>query len=340
MISMDVFKDDAFSAISMTTAINKRGFTPQTLSTLPGLIVPRPVRTTGIFIEERDRGPALIRTTPRGGPPEQGRPQSRSARSFETVRIAKSATIHSHELQNMRPFGEETGLQTVQAEIAIRQGDLLDDYALTKEHMLLGLVQGRAVDADGSVIYDWAEQFGQTRIPNVEFAFGTAATGAIRKQLNELVREITRRLKGVGGSAVRIHAIVGDLFWDTLVNDSEVEKTYLNYEAAASLRGNDLGPWMSFSYGGVTFHNYRGTDDGTTVAVADDEAHFFPVGAGIFQWAMAPAEPFEFVNTLGRELYSWMVLDKDRNSWAKPELYSYPLPVCTMPGCLATGAIG
>jgi hypothetical protein len=29
------------------------------------------------------------------------------------------------------------------------------------------------------------------------------------------------------------------------------------------------------------------------------------------------------------------VLDKDRNSWADVEMYSYPLPVCTMPQALA-----
>ena len=64
---------------------------------------------------------------------------------------------------------------------------------------------------------------------------------------------------------------------------------------------------------------------------------FFPVGAGIFRWAMSPGESFEFVNTPGQLVYSRIVLDKDRNTYADVEEYSYPLPVCTMPQALHRG---
>ena len=42
------------------------------------------------------------------------------------------------------------------------------DYYLTKENMLLGLVQGKAVDIDDSgaatTIYDWGTEFGQSQL--------------------------------------------------------------------------------------------------------------------------------------------------------------------------------
>jgi hypothetical protein len=63
----------------------------------------------------------------------------------------------------------------------------------------------------------------------------------------------------------------------------------------------------------------------------------FPVGAGIFQMAYAPAPRFEFVNTLGLPTYSWMVLDEKRDMLADVETLSYPLAVCTMPSALLSG---
>ena len=136
----------------------------------------------------------------------------------------------------------------------------------------------------------------------------------------------------MGGNNVRIMALCGDAFWDDLIAHSEVRATYLNYQSAADLRSGSA--FQSFYYGGIEWVNYRGTDDGSTVAVGTDKAKFFPVGAGIFQWVMSPGESFEHIGQMGQMFYSNMVTDKDRNQWADVEVYSYPLPVCTMPAAL------
>ena len=73
------------------------------------------------------------------------------------------------------------------------------------------------------------------------------------------------------------------------------------------------------------------------VGVPSTRAKFFPVNAGIFQIAYAPAPRFEFVNTLGLPTYSWIVMDDKRDMWADVETFSYPLAVCTMPGALLSG---
>jgi hypothetical protein len=40
------------------------------------------------------------------------------------------------------------------------------------------------------------------------------------------------------------------------------------------------------NYGGITFVNYRGTDDGTTVGVDTNKCKFFPANApGVFECA-------------------------------------------------------
>ena len=334
MATMDVFNNSAFSAISMSGALDKLGFVPGFLRSLPGLYVPVPVRTTDVFIEERENSPALIQTDLRGAAPKRKAGESRTARSFRTLRLAETSRIHAHEMQNIRAFGSETELQQVQVEVARRQLIMRRDMELTWENMFLGMVQGVVVDADGSTLFNWATEFGQTIPTEIDFDLDNAnpASGAVRKKCAEVTRSVLRGLKGLGGNAVRIVGLAGDAFWDDLTAHQEVRETYLNTQAAADLREGNA--FQSFNYGGITWVNYRGTDDGSTVAIGTDKAKFFPVGAGIFQMAYAPAETFDFVNTLGQPLYSWIVTDKDRNAWADVELYSYPLPVCTMPQAL------
>lgn len=334
MASMDVFNNSAFSAISLTAAVDKMGYVPGTLRGLRGLYVPVPVRTYDIFIEERANAPALIQTSPIGAPPKQKGSEKRTARSFRTVRLAQSSRIHAHEIQGIRAFGSDTELKQVMTEVARRLLLMRNDLELTIEHMLLGMVQGLVVDADGATLYDWSTEFGQSIPAAIDFDLDNASPdpGALRKLCNEIVRGITRSLKGLGGTGVRVHSLVGDEFWDKFTNHPEVRETFLNYQAAAALREGNA--WDVFEFGGITWMNYRGTDDGTTVAVPAAEAKFFPVGAGIFQLAQAPAETFDFVNTPGRAFYSWLVNDKDRNAWVDQEIYSYPLPVCTMPSAL------
>lgn len=338
MLTMDVFNQDIFSAISMSKAVDKIDYVPSTLGSIPGLFVPEPVRTTAIWIEERATGFTILQTSPRGTAPGQIGGDKRKARSFNTVRIAASSRIEMSELQNIRAFGSESELKQLVSEIARRQFKIKQSFDLTWENLRMGAITGVVKDADGSVIYDWSAEFGQAQPAEVNFdlANASATEGALKKKCNAIVRSITKGLKGVG-QAQRIVAVVGDDFWDLLTNHPEVVKTYANWEAAIALRGDLTKPWSTpFRFGNIDWINYRGTDDGATLTVGTDKAKFFPVGAGIFRWAMSPAEG-AFANTLGQDTYSSILVDRDRGWWADVEMYGYPLPVCTMPSALASG---
>lgn len=85
----------------------------------------------------------------------------------------------------------------------------------------------------------------------------------------------------------------------------------------------------------MSFINYRGTDDGTTLAVGANEAKFFPIGArDVFQHVMGPGETFDTVNTPGRPFYAMTIPDEKRNAFVEHEVYSYPAMVCTRPKML------
>ena len=344
MLSMDVFNQDIFSAISMSKAVDKMDYVPGLLGSIPGLFVPEPVRTKAIWIEERATGFAVIQTSPRGAAPGQVGGDKRKARAFNTVRLAQASRIEAEELQSIRAFGSETELKQLMQEVARRQFKIKQNFDLTWENLRMGAISGVVTDADGSVIYNWADEFAQTMPAEVNFDLSNAnpGPGALKKKCNAVVRSITKGLKGVG-VAQRIVAVVGDEFWDALTTHPEVEKTYANWEGATALRGDLAKPWSApFRFGNIDWINYRSTDDGSAnfVGVASSKAKFFPVGAGIFRWAMSPGEGFQHANTLGQDTYSSVVVDKDRQWWADIEMYGYPLPVCTMPQALASGRAG
>lgn len=334
-LTLDVFNQDAFSAISLSTAVDKIDYVPSFLDSMPGLFEPDSVRTEQIWIEERATGAVVLQTSPRGTPPRSGGGEQRKARAFRTVRVADSSRVWASELQNIRAFGTADQLMSLQIEIARRQLKIKRNFALTWENLKLGAVQGTVVDADGTtVIYNWATELSQT-IPaevNWDLEATTPASGVVKKACTAAVRSIRRGLKGF--PIAKIVGLCGDAFWDDLIAHNEVRRTYENWAAAADLR-NDVGKaWSGFRYGDIEFVNYRGTDDNSTVAIGTTKCKFFPVGSGIFRWAMSPGESFEFVNTPGQLVYSRIVLDRDRNTWADVEEYSYPLPVCTMPQAL------
>lgn len=336
MATMDIFRADPFRAISMTRAIERVGYIPGMLGSLPGVFeTPERVRTRDVYIEERGTEPALIRFDNRGEPPQQrGGENGRTVRAFRTQRMSQSDRLTSDEISDIRAFGTESELQMVQQELARKQALMRRDMELSFEQRRLGCVQGMMVDADGSTVIDWADEFGQAIPTELDFNLDAASPtpGEVRQKCATIVRSMLTALKGLGGNQVMIYGLAGDTFFDQLVAHEELRETYKYTQAAATLREGTA--WETLRYGGITFINYRGTDDGSSVAIPTDKCKFFPANAGIFQPVFAPAETFDFVNTPGQELYAWLVPDRDRNAFVDIEMYSYPLWVCRQPSAL------
>lgn len=339
MAAIDIFKSNAFSTVSITDALNNVPFQPTRLGEM-NIFMPRPVRTTSVAVEERDGSLALIATSPRGAPLDERTNDKRKIRDFRTVRVAKHDRLTADEVQNIRAFGSETELMQVVDEVNRRMNGpsgLMRDVELTWENMRLGAVQGIVVDADGtSIINNWFTEFGISQAAEIDFDLDNAspASGAVRKKCDQVVRQMMKAAAGgwIPGQTY-VHALCGDTFWDDLTAHSEVRQTYLNTQQAAELRGGTA--YQSFQYGGIVWENYRGTDDGSTVAVDTDKAKFFPVNSnGVFQVAWSPAETFDYVNTPGQPVYGMVLPDDKRNAHVDLEVYSYPLFMCTRPAML------
>lgn len=345
MAHMDVFNSDAFRMGSMTAALNKREHQPQLLGSL-NLFTANPVRTSFVSIEERDGGLALIPTSPRGAPPEERDDDKRKVHRIDIPRLAKHDRITADEIQDIRAFGSESELQQVQTEVARRMNGptgLMRDVEMTWENMRLGAIQGQVLDADGSTIVDWYNVFGVSANTEIAFDLDNAADGDIKQATNQVIRQMQRNAKGAWTPQTEVVALCGDTFYDKLTQHSEVRDTFKNLSAGQSERlRNQVG--MAFDairYGGITWINYRGTDDGSTIAVGDTKAKFFPMNApGVFQVAFAPAESFDYVNTPGQPVYAMVMPDEKRNAHVDLEVFSYPLFTCTRPTMLQSGRSG
>ena len=347
---MDIFNGDAFSMVSLTGTLQRLPHLPTFLGDL-GLFETDYLTTTDVAIEIANGRVSLIPTTERGGQLTEGSPDKKSLKIVRTPRVAKGDTIYAHEIQNVHPltqvmFDDAGNSRTVVRDVPQvvaniifqRQAKLHRDMQLTWELHRLGAAQGVLLDSDGtSFIYNWFTEFGVAPPAEVDWDLdnATPAEGALRKLCNNTIRAAKAALQGmwIEGRSYLI-ALCGDNFYDDLTQRKEVRDTYLATSEAASLRDHAL-PFESFRFGGITWFNYRGNG---TVGVATDKVKFIPVNVpGLFRRAFSPAEFLSYVGTPALEMYSMLVMDKDRQAWVRPEVYSYPLHYCTVPGSLLSG---
>jgi len=329
---MDIFNNNAFSTTSLTQAISEVDYVPQTLGEL-GIFEPEPIRTRTFAVEKKAESLALIPTSPLGAPPAQTERDGRNLRDFRTVRLADGFTLYAYELENIRKFGEASVLQQVQEEYMMRMMKVRRKFDLTREHMRLGALQGKLLDADGTtVIYDYFAEFGITEPAAVDMELDDATTN-LRIKCHDIVRDIGRSSKGALPPNYQLHALCGDDFYDLFVTHPKVERQFENWSAASELGTNSA--WKAFEFGDIIWHNYRGTDDNSTIAVPTGECKFFPVGGNeVFKEVLSPAEFNPWINTLGQPEYVFNIVDKDRGAWSKGEMYSYPLYFCAKPNVL------
>jgi hypothetical protein len=342
MATMDIFKADAFSMFELSSAVQKMDYSPSMLGAM-NLFEPKPVRTKNVWVDRKTDTLNLIGFSERGSAPNQNTRYSRDMLGLTIPRLAVQDTVWAHEVAGLREFGSETELMSVQREIADRLAKMRQKIEYTEEYLRLAAIQGLALDpADGSTYYNYYTQFGESQDTATSFELDVTTTD-VAGICRGLVRSIMRSAKGawIEGRS-RVHSLVGDSFFDALIAHPNVQKFWLNWQAAAEMRGID--PFSQFDFGGIVFHNYRGSDDNSTIAIATAEAKFFIVGGdGIFVKAMAPADEFmPYVNTPGQSVYAVQEIDAafpGNARFAKYHVHAYPLYYCQRPGTLRRGTL-
>lgn len=334
MASMDIFRDDAFGLIELTGALQRIPFLPQLLGQL-NVFEPKPIRTETFAIEATDGVLSLIQSSERGAPLQQAEKEDRNIRDFRTIRLAKGDRLNASEIQGIRAFGTESEFVQVQVETMKRLTKLRRDLDLTLERHRLGAVQGIVLDANGTQLYNWFTLWGIAQPAEVNFRLDDPNTD-VKAIIRNVYRASIKGAKGAWTPGTSLMALCGDAFYDALMNHAQIKETKVGTDRAPLLE--DIRAYSSREIEGVTFVNYRGTDDGSVIAIGSDKVKFFPVGSSeIFQHVQSPGESLEVVNTPGQPYYAMVVPDHERNFFVKPEVYSYPAMVCTRPETLQRG---
>lgn len=326
MSVLDPFSNDWFHMTSLTGKVELIDYVPSFLEQL-GIFQPEPVNTYDLFVDREEGNLSLVPTSELGAPATKLKRDDRDVVTLKIPRIAQEFTLHSHELIALRGFNSETTLANYQAEYVKRFAKMQRKRRLTEEFHRLGALQGVLLDADGtSVIHDYYTKFGVTKPAAIDFQFSSAAFD-VHQACKNLVRGLTVKARGAFTSQTRIHILAGDDFFDQFVSHDSVEKFYLN---AQNRVGDllDVGPYQTWRTPfGVDITNYRGSDDGTSVAIGSDKARVFPVGAeDTFKKAMGPSEFGDYMNRPGRPFYAYNEVDpSSKKAWSKGEVYGYNL---------------
>lgn len=255
MANFDIFKGDAFSLTSLSGTVDKVDYRPGLLGQM-GIFTKVPVRNRNIWIDRREGRLELVKASATGAPPEELRKDMRNAVPLQAVRLAKGSTVYAAEIAGWRAFGSESEQTVVMTEYDRRRQRVRADMEATLELHRLGAIQGKLVDSDGELIYDYFAAFGETADPVEDWTLATAATDP-RLLAMAMKRKLLRKLKMGNVSGIRIGALAGDAFFDALISNKLVKDTYLNWTAAADLRTDKA--FADFSYGGIDFINFAVT---------------------------------------------------------------------------------
>lgn len=328
---LDIFNQDAFSVISLTSAIEHLPFVPQRIGQM-GLFTFKPVTGLSVALEERDGRLVLIPPSARGTHVNMLSGSGRRMRRFELGHLQLDAAIRADDVLGVRAFGSEDQLEGVSQVVNNKLEELKQSHENTHDLYRLGALKGKVVDANGDTVYDFFDEFGLTQT-EIEFDFEDADMEIKLKAL-EIIRAVEDAL---GNTSYRkIRALCGNDFFDALITHASVKEAFNRYQESAFYR-EDQRAGFEFPTG-IVWENLRGKV-GANPIVDTDKAHFIPEGVpNLFVEAFGPADFIETVNTPGQRVYAKQkIMDYDQG--VQLHTQSNPLMYCERPACLVLGTM-
>ncbi|MBN9444376.1 major capsid protein [Bosea sp. (in: a-proteobacteria)] len=338
----DIFNNDAFSVTSLTDAMREVAYVPSFVSSL-GIFQEESIDTLSIAIEkDADDTYSVVPSSPRGGPGDTVGKGRRSLRNLTVPHFQRDDAINADEVQGVRAFGTEEQVELFQGKIARRASTHSQSFALTEEYHRLSVVtQGKLLDADGTVLFNYFTEMGESQPAEVDWELDAAspADGDLRQKSANLMRVMGAALGGLPFNGIL--ALAGNDFYDGLMKHKNYLDTYKGYEGVRELRNGFLpannpqgGAWGVVEAFNITWANYRG---GLGVDIGADEVKFIPLGVpGLFKTVYAPADYIETVNRPGQRLYAkqWV---KENGKGVALEFQTNALHYCTRPRVLQRG---
>ena len=319
----DFFNQEAFDQITMTEALNKIPYQPRRLGAL-NLFEPTALDTDVVVIDETEGQIQILDTRPRGAAPQRAKTDIKpKARAFQVPHMQFETRLKASEIQGKRRPGT-TDLESVAQKLNDKTLWFRNQIETTHEIHRLNALRGVLLDADGSVIFDFFDEFDVAQnAENFEFSNNTFK---VREACIDVARRIEEELGDVSYTA--LHAFCGREFFDELTSHPLVRDTYIQQEAVR-LR-DDLR--TGFTFGGITFEEYRGIRGNAVAEIDDDKAYVIPLGTqGMFRFNYAPGDFMDTVNLAAMPMYMRTAPDTKYNRWVDLLGETNPLFINTRP---------
>lgn len=310
---MDVYRD-YFTRETLAVELAQAPYTPGQLGA-SGMFEVVPLNSTTLAIEEQTKDAGKILTPiPRGAPRQQTNLDKRKVHTFTTQSFGDEGTVYADEVLNARGRGAAVEILTDRRNRVISR--LRRDMDLTHESLRMATLLSPATTEFGA------------RGATVQIILGTDTTKTRAEIFNKIILPVEAALDGLTYSDIDVWC--SDGFWDDLIENKSIKDTYLNWQAAADLRGN-LG--KPFRWGDVNWIRYRGV--GTTKITAD-KAVVVPKGVPGFGYAgFAPNDTLESVGegALGAPYYlgSKVLTDSQGTKGWEISIQSHPKFVIARP---------
>jgi len=345
-LSLDIFKNDAFSVQTLQRVVDNAPFIPTELGEL-GAFDSKPILTKEVLLYEEDGNIRIIPVSERGGPDAQQIRDQGRLRALSTSRLSKKDSLRAGELFAVAStaYSQDIRLRNATDLVNQRTAKLKSEMEATKELHRLGALQGKLVTTriDGSsYTINFFTEYGITEPTPVVINFDTTDEADLMMDFQAtFLRPMLLSLKNRATPNTRLAALVGDGWWDKMMRHPAIREIYKIQQTGImmAMQANPLykpNAWSRIYFAGVEWINYRGSTD-DAIAVPDNDAIFFPLGAtDVFNVYWAPGETLFDVNVLGRPEYLYVQPDVRT---AMPEyvdivLRSYPLYACIYPQCL------
>lgn len=331
---LDIFNNAAFSATSLTAAIN---VVPNDYGRLRelGLFSNEPIATTSVAVEFANGTLNLLPTRTRGAPPSLGTPERRSARSFNAFHIPHDDYVRADDVQNIvARVGRGNVLESVQSLVNRKLMAMRRKHAITLEHMRWGALRGNILDYDGTSLLNLYTEFGVSQ-QSVDFVLGTGTTD-VKAKMRSVVSFMEDNLQGE--TMTGVHVFASPEWYEKFISHAKVEDIYKYYDGSNNPLRQDVR--RGFPFHGAVIEEHRGSasqlqEDGTYATrrfIPAGEAIAVPLGTtDMFSTYWAPADFMDTVNQPGEQIYTRQAIDPEFQRWVKLHSQSNPLPIVKRP---------
>lgn len=341
---LDIFHDDAFSAVSLTDAVTTIPNSYGLINDL-GIFRDEPIATRTAVIALQNGILNILPTRQLGAPPTFGNSPKAKYKSFVVPHIPHNDAVLADDVRGRFALIPGQGPRQLMTAIDL-VNDKLDEirakHAITLENLRMGALKGQLLDADGSLIYDFFAEFGITQ-KVFDFKLGDPATnvGAICTAVSRYMQ-----LNLLGDTMTSVKALCSPTFMDRLTSHPSVVNAY-NFYMGTNPNRDDVR--QNFPFKGIQFEEYIGygthlNEDSTTTQVPfipDGDVRFFPLGTrSTFSNYWGPPNYIYSLNEappLGAEVFVAPLEFMKFGAGIEMHTESNPLPVVKRPQLLARG---